>query len=151
MFPQVCWLFLSLKTQFSPELCLWIVFLFALLCRLAPYRGWFPVICSLCCSNFVYFYCFHSLKASWLKGKQSSPSTDLIMGIAAGTPHEMKSWEVSSNNKWLLSWVIGLFVSRCCKCTGDHSSVGCQHQAEASGFQLPQCRHTAHQLRWHLG
>uniref|UniRef100_A0A8C4DI05 Peroxisomal membrane protein PMP34 n=1 Tax=Dicentrarchus labrax TaxID=13489 RepID=A0A8C4DI05_DICLA len=51
---------------------------------LAPYRGWFPVICSLCCSNFVYFYCFHSLKASWLKGKQSAPSTDLIIGIAAG-------------------------------------------------------------------
>ncbi|XP_058510359.1 peroxisomal membrane protein PMP34 [Solea solea] len=51
---------------------------------LAPYRGWFPVICSLCCSNFVYFYCFHSLKASWLKGKQSVPSTDLIIGIAAG-------------------------------------------------------------------
>ncbi|XP_035470377.2 peroxisomal membrane protein PMP34 isoform X2 [Scophthalmus maximus] len=51
---------------------------------LAPYRGWFPVICSLCCSNFVYFYCFHSLKANWLKGKQSAPSTDLIVGITAG-------------------------------------------------------------------
>ncbi|XP_022070206.1 peroxisomal membrane protein PMP34 [Acanthochromis polyacanthus] len=51
---------------------------------LAPYRGWFPVICSLCCSNFVYFYCFHCLKASWQKGKQSTPRTDLITGIAAG-------------------------------------------------------------------
>lgn len=51
---------------------------------LAPYRGWFPVICSLCCSNFVYFYCFHSLKAGWLRGKQSTPSTDLLIGIAAG-------------------------------------------------------------------
>ncbi|XP_019962100.2 peroxisomal membrane protein PMP34 [Paralichthys olivaceus] len=51
---------------------------------LAPYRGWFPVICSLCCSNFVYFYCFHTLKASWLRGKQSAPSTDLIIGITAG-------------------------------------------------------------------
>ncbi|CAB1447718.1 unnamed protein product [Pleuronectes platessa] len=47
---------------------------------LAPYRGWFPVICSLCCSNFVYFYCFHSLKARLLKGKPSAPSTDLIVG-----------------------------------------------------------------------
>lgn len=56
----------------------------SLLCRLAPYRGWFPVICSLCCSNFVYFYCFHSLKANWLKGKQSSSSVDLTLGIAAG-------------------------------------------------------------------
>lgn len=52
---------------------------------LAPYRGWFPVICSLCCSNFVYFYCFHSLKASYhLKGHQSSPSADLLVGMTAG-------------------------------------------------------------------
>uniref|UniRef100_A0A3B3U9D2 Solute carrier family 25 member 17 n=1 Tax=Poecilia latipinna TaxID=48699 RepID=A0A3B3U9D2_9TELE len=51
---------------------------------LAPYRGWFPVICSLCCSNFVYFYCFHWMKASWLKSRQSTPSTDLIVGIVAG-------------------------------------------------------------------
>uniref|UniRef100_A0A3P8RMT9 Solute carrier family 25 member 17 n=1 Tax=Amphiprion percula TaxID=161767 RepID=A0A3P8RMT9_AMPPE len=51
---------------------------------LAPYRGWFPVICSLCCSNFIYFYCFHCLKASWQKGNQSTPRTDLITGIAAG-------------------------------------------------------------------
>lgn len=51
---------------------------------LAPYRGWFPVICSLCCSNFVYFYCFHSLKATYLKGHQSTPSADLLIGMAAG-------------------------------------------------------------------
>ncbi|XP_055752883.1 peroxisomal membrane protein PMP34-like isoform X2 [Salvelinus fontinalis] len=50
---------------------------------LAPYRGWLPVICSLCCSNFVYFYCFHSLRASWLRGHKSTPSRDLLMGIAA--------------------------------------------------------------------
>lgn len=56
------------------------------LCRLAPYRGWLPVICSLCCSNFVYFYCFHSLRASWLRGHKSTPSRDLLMGIAAGRP-----------------------------------------------------------------
>ncbi|KAF3846681.1 hypothetical protein F7725_003759 [Dissostichus mawsoni] len=37
----------------------------------------------LCCSNFVYFYCFHSLKASWLKGRPSAPSNDLMIGIAA--------------------------------------------------------------------
>lgn len=54
------------------------------LSRLAPYRGWFPVICSLCCSNFVYFYCFHSLKATWLQGQRSTPGRDLIIGIAAG-------------------------------------------------------------------
>lgn len=74
--------------------------LFALLpCRLAPYRGWFPVICSLCCSNFVYFYCFHSLKASWLRGKQSSSSTDLILGIAAGERHEKGSSKLTTHDK----------------------------------------------------
>lgn len=52
--------------------------------RLAPYRGWFPLICSLCCSNFVYFYCFHSLKATWLRGHRSTPGRDLIVGIVAG-------------------------------------------------------------------
>lgn len=51
---------------------------------LAPYRGWFPAICSLCCSNFVYFYCFHSLKACYLKGQQSTPGVDLLTGMAAG-------------------------------------------------------------------
>ncbi|XP_046871150.1 peroxisomal membrane protein PMP34 [Hypomesus transpacificus] len=51
---------------------------------LAPYRGWIPVICSLCCSNFVYFYCFHSLKASWLRGQKASPGRDLLIGVAAG-------------------------------------------------------------------
>lgn len=51
---------------------------------LAPYRGWFPVICSLCCSNFVYFYCFHGLKAGWLRGRKSAPGTDLVIGITAG-------------------------------------------------------------------
>lgn len=69
---------------------------------LAPYRGWFPVICSLCCSNFVYFYCFHSLKASWLKGKQSSPSTDLIVGIAAGVVNVLVTtplWVVNTRLK----------------------------------------------------
>lgn len=73
--------------------------------RLAPYRGWFPVICSLCCSNFVYFYCFHCLKASWLKGKQSAPSTDLIIGIAAGEVVIDKNWHLISDESLIpLSW-----------------------------------------------
>ncbi|XP_068193255.1 peroxisomal membrane protein PMP34 [Antennarius striatus] len=69
---------------------------------LALYRGWFPVICSLCCSNFVYFYCFHSLKASWLRGKQSSPSTDLIAGFAAGVVNVLVTtplWVVNTRLK----------------------------------------------------
>ncbi|KAM6904870.1 peroxisomal membrane protein PMP34 isoform 1-T1 [Xenentodon cancila] len=69
---------------------------------LAPYRGWFPVICSLCCSNFVYFYCFHCLKASWLKGKQSAPATDLIIGLAAGVVNVLVTtplWVVNTRLK----------------------------------------------------
>lgn len=70
------YVFESKNTDYSKSVCFF--------CRLAPYRGWFPVICSLCCSNFVYFYCYHCLKASLLKGRPSSSSTDLITGIAAG-------------------------------------------------------------------
>ena len=51
---------------------------------LAPYRGWFPVISSLCCSNFVYFYTFNSLKTVWVKGQHSTTGKDLIVGFVAG-------------------------------------------------------------------
>ncbi|KAG2455954.1 peroxisomal membrane protein PMP34 [Polypterus senegalus] len=52
----------------------------------ALYRGWFPVISSLCCSNFVYFYTFNSLKAALANGKAASqPGKDLLMGILSGT------------------------------------------------------------------
>ncbi|KAM4531661.1 peroxisomal membrane protein PMP34 [Odontesthes bonariensis] len=69
---------------------------------LAPYRGWFPVICSLCCSNFVYFYCFHCLKNSWLNGKQSAPTADLVIGIAAGVVNVLVTtplWVVNTRLK----------------------------------------------------
>ncbi|XP_016419220.1 peroxisomal membrane protein PMP34-like [Sinocyclocheilus rhinocerous] len=69
---------------------------------LAPYRGWFPVICSLCCSNFVYFYCFHSLKATWLQGQRSTPGRDLIFGIAAGVVNVLVTtplWVVNTRLK----------------------------------------------------
>nr|XP_019957364.1 PREDICTED: peroxisomal membrane protein PMP34-like [Paralichthys olivaceus] len=49
------------------------------------YRGWFPVISSLCCSNFVYFYTFNTLKRVMVSGSgRSRPSKDLLMGIVAG-------------------------------------------------------------------
>nr|XP_057906345.1 peroxisomal membrane protein PMP34 [Doryrhamphus excisus] len=69
---------------------------------LAPYRGWFPVICSLCCSNFVYFYCFHTLKASWLKDHQSASRVDLLVGIAAGVVNVLVTtplWVVNTRLK----------------------------------------------------
>lgn len=69
---------------------------------LAPYRGWFPVICSLCCSNFVYFYCFHSLKASWLQAHRASPGKDLFIGIVAGVVNVLVTtplWVVNTRLK----------------------------------------------------
>lgn len=69
---------------------------------LAPYRGWIPVICSLCCSNFVYFYCFHSLKASWLRGQKSTPGKDLLIGLAAGVVNVLVTtplWVVNTRLK----------------------------------------------------
>ncbi|XP_018526275.1 peroxisomal membrane protein PMP34 isoform X2 [Lates calcarifer] len=48
------------------------------------YRGWFPVISSLCCSNFVYFYTFNSLKKLMASGPgKSRPGKDLLMGVVA--------------------------------------------------------------------
>uniref|UniRef100_A0A8D0L7M1 Solute carrier family 25 member 17 n=1 Tax=Sphenodon punctatus TaxID=8508 RepID=A0A8D0L7M1_SPHPU len=48
-------------------------------------RGWFPVISSLCCSNFVYFYAFNSLKTLWVKGQHSTTGKDLVLGFVAGS------------------------------------------------------------------
>ncbi|XP_073414124.1 peroxisomal membrane protein PMP34 isoform X3 [Dendrobates tinctorius] len=50
---------------------------------LAPYRGWFPVISSLCCSNFVYFYTFKSLKSLWIRRTAATTSMDLTIGFIA--------------------------------------------------------------------
>lgn len=61
---------------------------FLLSIRLAPYRGWFPVISSLCCSNFVYFYTFNSLKALWVKGQHSTTGKDLVLGVVAGNTYK---------------------------------------------------------------
>ncbi|XP_033121534.1 peroxisomal membrane protein PMP34-like [Anneissia japonica] len=49
------------------------------------YKGWFPVISSLCCSNFVYFYCFQGLQAKYVQTlPQHKAFKDLIFGIIAG-------------------------------------------------------------------
>eukprot|EP00064_Thunnus_orientalis_P004623 superscaffoldBa00000425_g4635 len=49
------------------------------------YRGWFPVISSLCCSNFVYFYTFNTLKRMTASGPQKSRlAKDLLIGIISG-------------------------------------------------------------------
>ncbi|XP_066040288.1 peroxisomal membrane protein PMP34 isoform X1 [Chamaea fasciata] len=69
---------------------------------LAPYRGWFPVISSLCCSNFVYFYTFNSLKAIWVKGQHSTTGKDLVLGVVAGVVNVLLTtplWVVNTRLK----------------------------------------------------
>ncbi|XP_040516512.1 peroxisomal membrane protein PMP34 isoform X1 [Gallus gallus] len=69
---------------------------------LAPYRGWFPVISSLCCSNFVYFYTFNSLKTLWVKGQHSSTGKDLVLGVVAGVVNVLLTtplWVVNTRLK----------------------------------------------------
>ncbi|XP_026206521.1 peroxisomal membrane protein PMP34 [Anabas testudineus] len=67
------------------------------------YRGWFPVISSLCCSNFVYFYTFNSLKKAMVSGRgKSRPSKDLLMGIASGVVNVLLTtpmWVVNTRLK----------------------------------------------------
>ncbi|XP_055619472.1 peroxisomal membrane protein PMP34 [Toxorhynchites rutilus septentrionalis] len=50
------------------------------------YRGMVPVLESLCISNFVYFYTFHSLKAirGTARGANQSAAGDLLLGSIAG-------------------------------------------------------------------
>ena len=56
--------------------------------RRGVYRGWFPVVTSIYCSNFVYFYVFNGLKAI-VYGPQSNPTAakDLLLGLIAGILH----------------------------------------------------------------
>ena len=43
------------------------------------------MITSLCCSNFVYFYVYNSLKAVLIEqGKTSNPVKDLLLAYIAG-------------------------------------------------------------------
>ena len=48
------------------------------------YRGLFPVVATLCCSNFVYFYAYNSLKSVVLGDLKSDPIKDLTFATIAG-------------------------------------------------------------------
>lgn len=69
------------------------------------YHGIVPVLQSLCISNFVYFYTFHSLKA--LSGATSttaihSPLRDLVIGMVAGVINVLTTtpvWVVNTRLK----------------------------------------------------
>lgn len=67
----------------------------------ALYRGIFPVLESLCISNFVYFYTFHCLKSS-IHLKESSVVMDLIFGMMAGVVNVLGTtpcWVVNTRLK----------------------------------------------------
>ncbi|CAG5897762.1 unnamed protein product [Menidia menidia] len=70
---------------------------------LSLYRGWFPVISSLCCSNFVYFYTFNALKKAAAEGAgKPRPGKDLLMGIIAGVTNVILTtpmWVVNTRLK----------------------------------------------------
>jgi len=50
------------------------------------YRGWYPVVVSVCASNFVYFYVFNGLKAFYYNkgGSKPTPGKDLVLAFIAG-------------------------------------------------------------------
>lgn len=49
------------------------------------YRGLLPVVTSVCCSQFVYFYVFNGLKAvAYKDGAKPYPTKDLILAFLAG-------------------------------------------------------------------
>uniref|UniRef100_A0A3Q1FGG4 Solute carrier family 25 member 17 n=1 Tax=Acanthochromis polyacanthus TaxID=80966 RepID=A0A3Q1FGG4_9TELE len=70
---------------------------------LSLYRGWFPVISSLCCSNFVYFYTFNTLKRlAPSRPGMSRPGRDLLIGIVSGVVNVLTTtpmWVVNTRLK----------------------------------------------------
>lgn len=65
------------------------------------YRGMVPVLQSLCISNFVYFYTFHSLKTLIPRSSQSA-LRDLLLGSLAGAVNVMSTtpfWVVNTRLK----------------------------------------------------
>uniref|UniRef100_A0A6B2EDZ2 Putative mitochondrial carrier protein n=1 Tax=Phlebotomus kandelakii TaxID=1109342 RepID=A0A6B2EDZ2_9DIPT len=66
------------------------------------YRGLVPVLESLCISNFVYFYTFHSLKALRSAGRSQNAVKDLILGSVAGVVNVLTTtpcWVVNTRLK----------------------------------------------------
>lgn len=66
------------------------------------YRGIVPVLQSLCISNFVYFYTFHSFKALRGNKAQQSAVIDLLMGAISGVVNVLTTtpfWVVNTRLK----------------------------------------------------
>lgn len=54
-------------------------------CSPGLYQGWFPVISSLWCSNFVYFYSYNFLKLVFYGKTKPTPLKDIGAASLAGT------------------------------------------------------------------
>ena len=77
------------------------MYVHCLFSRLSLYRGWFPVISSLCCSNFVYFYTFNTLKKLASAGPgRPGPARDLLMGVVSG--EKTQDGQIMSNHWYFL-------------------------------------------------
>lgn len=66
------------------------------------YTGIVPVLQSLCISNFVYFYTFHSLKAMNHSAAGQTAIRDLLLGMIAGTVNVLTTtpfWVVNTRLK----------------------------------------------------
>lgn len=68
----------------------------------ALYTGLFPVLESLCISNFVYFYTFHCLKSTRNAKAAQSVARDLVFGMLAGVVNVLTTtpcWVVNTRLK----------------------------------------------------
>ena len=75
---------LALVRFVSLPQCLHVTFLLCIY-SIGIYRGWWPVVTSICVSNFVYFYVFTGLKAFAYKGGvKPYPAKDLLLAFCAG-------------------------------------------------------------------
>ncbi|XP_071538253.1 peroxisomal membrane protein PMP34-like [Panulirus ornatus] len=80
----------------NPYVIIIVIFLFSV----GLYRGLLPVIESLYCSNFVYFYTFHALKR--IANEDKSVLRDLFFGMVAGSVNVMTTnplWVVNTRLK----------------------------------------------------
>uniref|UniRef100_A0A182T509 Peroxisomal membrane protein PMP34 n=1 Tax=Anopheles maculatus TaxID=74869 RepID=A0A182T509_9DIPT len=94
------------------------------------YRGLIPVLESLCISNFVYFYTFHSLKALRGGGGQSALG-DLLLGSLAGVVNVLTTTPCWVVNTRLKMKGLGHQAKR----NGGHSGSDVQYDGLLDGLQ----------------
>ncbi len=87
------------------------------------YRGLLPVLSSLYCSNFVYFYTFHGLKKLLIvRSLKPSPTTDLLLGYFAGfyiifiENHCLICWPIKKTRLFLNFFVLPHNLSEIASC-----------------------------------